>query len=1217
MHRFRFSEIYNYLFFGLILILSFTMVGLSSWNVFDMFNLDYVNLEPVCYNASTNTQYYTIEGALKNAKSGEIIYTYIGKNPTIRKSVEIKSGVTLCLPFENTSNTWDGRQSGSDQSKWLEDCGGNYADANSGYVSKYRKNSLKVGKNVTLTNKGNLFIGGILGQEGTGLSGATSGNYCEIVMDSNSEIISTGTVKCYGYIKETEKNNNSKFIAQSGKVYAPFAIQDYRGGSSTVGSYQEGNITPFSVFSMPNIQVYSKYAYDSSLIGLADLYTGETSISKAQHNTTEINIIGTNSSLIILSGKDSYVETKYDSKSNLYTTKDDASSYTTKDDVSKTVMKFYGGASNGPMKMSVSIGGINKEISTSSVLFPISYKYDIFLYSGTYNFTTPIKLMNGSKLYIDDKATLNVNSDFIVYSQAFNDVSYGGSVYPLMPNAELIINGSITYNKSNGGLNQTLNTKSDFSYIYENSSTLQVESKEGYGISEKVFGFIPKFKFVPTADSPIKETAKAKTGTASVISVSNLAKTVYVSEKDKDYFVEATNLGKYTINYHLDGGRVDGEIVTNDIITKEYPILKDEKKTLTDYALSSPKKRFYSFSGWRRDSSTGESASGQEVKDGAILDVYASYELKSYSITYNVQYAEGLEMSDKYQNPNEKTTSFTLSNLPLDIHKPTDGTLEFYGWYFNGDTSKETLQITKDMEGVGYDDITLSGYFSDKTMCAVTFDANGHDDYFKNLASYNTVSNDPTKVRLPENSLYDDVQTKEYYLIGWEDPNGNILHGTLETFESKTLVLKAKWGNKFKLIYKDKDGNNTLSTRFARPNRSSQLLTADELDINDQNEFWGSVDQKVHRAIGWNFNGNAYSFGEVLNITSDIVFTLSIIEVKDSIDSLSIQATSGRKEAKERIAISYSSDGGKEKEITKLSSANSSTNYANGIRINDILIVSTNTDGAISSEPNVVGAEKISGSENLYKYVVSDYNVSISVEAASSSCLTSFSKILMADLTTKDAIDVKRGDLVMTYNHFKGKLEPSEVIINDDAEKEASNYDVLTLYFNDGNEISIVDEHGFFDMNMNKYAYITNSNYKEFIGHRFAKVDVNNNACSTSTSVLVSAKIHTENVKVCSPVSANNLNIVSDNMLSMAGGISGLFNIFDYEENSLKYDENKMQEDINKYGLLTYEDFKDMMPEELYNVLPCQYMAVAVGKGLITWEQINLYYSKWKYQLIA
>ncbi len=788
MHRFRFSKLYNYLFLGLILIFSFTMVGLSSWNVFDMFNLDYVNLEPVCFNAKQNNkEYYTIEGALKNAKSGDTIYTYIGKNPTIRKSVEIKSGVTLCIPFENTNNTWNGKQSGQDTSKWFDDGGGNFADCDSGSVAKRRKNSIKIAKNVTLTNKGNLYIGGVLGQENAGLSGHTSGAYCELTMDSNSQLINTGTIQCLGYIKEVEKNNNSKLFAQSGKIYTPFVVHDFRGGTSTVGTYQDGKVSPFSVFSMPNIQVQSKFTYDSNLIGLADLYTGSVSFFgieiKAQHNCTDINIIGKSSSLIMLADKNAYLEAKYDSSSALFTKNDTDS---------KTIMNLYGGASNGAMKMEVTLLKQKKTINTSNVLFPISYKYDISLYNGTYNFTTPIKLLNGSKLFIDNSAYLNVNSDFIIYSKEFIDVAYGGIQYPKKPNAELIANGSITYNKANGGLTQTLSTKANLSYIYENSSTLSISSREGYGTRDGL-----SFPFTPT--QTIEETAQAKLATTSGSSIGNLEKTVYVSESGKDYFVKASNLGKYTINYHLDGGSVDGETATNDIITKEYPILKDKENTLTDYALSSPKKRFYSFSGWRRDSPTGASASGQKVRDGTKLDVYASYELKTYSITYNVQYAEGLEMSDKYQNTNP--TEFTLKNLPLTISKPTDGNLEFYGWYFNNDTSKETLEITEDMEGVGYDDIGVNGYFSDKTMCAIRFDANGHDDYFENLASFNTVSNDPTAVILPDKSLYDDDPTKEYYLIGWEDPNGNMFPGTHKVFETKTLVLKAKWGNKLTVTY--------------------------------------------------------------------------------------------------------------------------------------------------------------------------------------------------------------------------------------------------------------------------------------------------------------------------------------------------------------------------------------------------------------------------------
>ena len=877
MHRFRFSKLYNYLFLGLILILSFTMVGLSSWNVFDMFNLDYVNLEPVCYNATQNNkQYYTIEGALENAKSGDTIYTYIGKNPTIRKSVEIKSGVTLCMPFEqdtvNKVNKYDGRQPGSKSANWFDDCGENFADYDSGSVAKYRKNSLKVAKNVTLTNNGNLYIGGILGHEGQGLSGATSGNYCEIVMDNSSTIINKGTIQCYGYIKEAAKNNDSKLIVESGTVYSPFVVHDYAGGNNTVGCYKTGKISPFSIFSMPNIQVFSRYSYNSSLKGMADLYTGAVKIIfeiPAQHNNTNIDIIGNKSSLIILNDINSYVEVKYNSDSALYTTKKDES---------KTIMKFYKGASNGPMKMSVSVGGLNEEVNTQSVLFPISYKYDLSFYEGAYNFTTPIKVMNGSRIFVDSTASLNVNSNFIVYPNEFND-NKSQFKYPILPKAELIVNGTITYNKANGGLTQTLNTKTDYSYIYENSSTLSVESKEGTGSLGK---------FTPTCT--VNESAQAKLETASNPSVENIEKTVYISEKNTDYFVKASNLGSYKINYHLNGGTIDGETATNDMVTKEYPIMKGKDKMLTDYAISSPKKRFYSFSGWKLHS--GESAAGQKVVDQTILDVYASYEIRTYFITYDVLYAEGCEMSDSYQNKN--LPSFTLSNLPLTLNKPTDGTLEFYGWYFNNDTSKEVLKITEDMEGVGYDDISVSGYFSDKTMCAITFDANGHADYFKNLDSFNTVSSNPKAVALPEESLYDKDPTKEYYLIGWEDPNGNIFPGAHEVFESKTLVLKAKRGKKTEIKYFDKDGVSLNYHEFYKPEAKVFLSKSNNSlfnrDISDDRAIETNLgtNKKYYSFSGWKINGQEIKNGNTFvipesSILNAIAYYSDLVETRWSL----------------------------------------------------------------------------------------------------------------------------------------------------------------------------------------------------------------------------------------------------------------------------------------------------------------------------------------------
>ena len=71
----------------------------------------------------------------------------------------------------------------------------------------------------------------------------------------------------------------------------------------------------------------------------------------------------------------------------------------------------------------------------------------------------------------------------------------------------------------------------------------------------------------------------------------------------------------------------------------------------------------------------------------------------------------------------------------------------------------------------------------------------------------------------------------------------------------------------------------------------------------------------------------------------------------------------------------------------------------------------------------------------------------------------------------------------------------------------------------------------------------------------------------------------------------------------MPGGIAGLFNIFEMNDD-LTINLEKMQEDIEKYGLYTYEDFKDYIPYEVYAAFPAPYFKVAVGKGYITWEEI-------------
>ena len=48
-----------------------------------------------------------------------------------------------------------------------------------------------------------------------------------------------------------------------------------------------------------------------------------------------------------------------------------------------------------------------------------------------------------------------------------------------------------------------------------------------------------------------------------------------------------------------------------------------------------------------------------------------------------------------------------------------------------------------------------------------------------------------------------------------------------------------------------------------------------------------------------------------------------------------------------------------------------------------------------------------------------------------------------------------------------------------------------------------------------------------------------------------------------------------------------------------------MAADIAEYGLFTYSDFEEIIPELAYEAFNGAWLKVAIGKGLLTWEAIE------------
>jgi len=171
-----------------------------------------------------------------------------------------------------------------------------------------------------------------------------------------------------------------------------------------------------------------------------------------------------------------------------------------------------------------------------------------------------------------------------------------------------------------------------------------------------------------------------------------------------------------------------------------------------------------------------------------------------------------------------------------------------------------------------------------------------------------------------------------------------------------------------------------------------------------------------------------------------------------------------------------------------------------------------------------------------------------------------------------------------------------------DSEEEAE-YEIIHLYFSDDSDVKVISEHGFFDVNLGEYVYIDANNYADYIGHKFVK-EGKITRDTWKTVKLEKVVIEKEVTTAWSPVTFEHLCYYTNGMLSMPGGIDGLFNIFEVNTRTMRYDAKQMEADIETYGLFTFEDFEGLIPETAFVAFNGQYLKVAIGKGLLTWEDI-------------
>ena len=400
--------------------------------------------------------YYTIEDALFNSKSGDTVEFISAAKEVSFAPLDIataiyadnayrtvKAGVTLKLASDEDSSAKIGKPTYGNGV-------GNYVDTDSSKI----KQKLILNESTVLEVYGNILIQGLLGVNGPGLSGHTSGNHSQIINNGTINLNSGAILDLRGYIKGT-----GAVEARSGaKVYSPFVVRDFRGGTSSAGTYFSG-VSPFNVYEMPNIQCLYHVKYGATHTAYMDLF------GNGKHNSVTNNAIASSSAIIILKEGAGLTKT-YDRESE------------------KSTITIYGNVEWGDLSMEVS----GFTVQMSKVRFPIPWNYNINIGDGIattrFDVKNDYKIMTGATVNVKKNATVNLTGTVVIYKE-FTDQAFGGCVYPNKEPAKFCVEGEVSVNGktsvSKAGIAGEINGLNGGKIIIGRKYVnLQLSSKEGH-----------------------------------------------------------------------------------------------------------------------------------------------------------------------------------------------------------------------------------------------------------------------------------------------------------------------------------------------------------------------------------------------------------------------------------------------------------------------------------------------------------------------------------------------------------------------------------------------------------------------------------------------------------------------------------------------------------------------------------------------------------------
>lgn len=489
-----------------------------------------------------------------------------------------------------------------------------------------------------------------------------------------------------------------------------------------------------------------------------------------------------------------------------------------------------------------------------------------------------------------------------------------------------------------------------------------------------------------------------------------------------------------------------------------------------------------------------------------------------------------------------------------------------------------------------------------------------------------------------------------YQFLRWSDGNNHTYAAGAQYTVNKTVTLTAVWqvytGPSYSVIFHKNDGTSTIDT---------ETINSNSINISGSHNF---DDRNGYSWIGWSespngtaLNLSTYTFAE----TAEEVHLYAVWQNKTfnvTCDGSNVGSYTFDPAQDQSVPIAYTPDTGKTFAVSNPSQGNVNSSDNQKIDIpkgtyGDISVTVTQSwvDYSISAGShtnggsytlsnranatahygetvsftatatngvNSVTVKAQSGDQTYvctesggtYSFSMPNCDVTIKVNGkeGGGNCCASGTLITLADGTQKKIEEITLCDTVMVFNHETGKTESANInFIEADG---WDNYKIINLEWSNGSKSRIIFEHGFFDLDLMKYVYIHEDDYEQYIGHRFYSGKYENGEYKSCEVVLNNAYVTQEYTGCYSFPTVYHLNYFIEDMLSMPGGIAGMFNIFDFDAD-LKYNAEKMEADIAEYGLFDYQNIAEYISYETFCKYPAQYLYVSLNKGLLTEDDLQ------------